>query len=72
MSRFMFQVEVFLSHVDSFFMSTFFFSRGECFFFISSRDFCSLQGLSSGHFAIEGEMLPRSTCWHLLAMIKVI
>ena len=61
----------FLSHVENFFMLTFFFSRGECVF-IASRDFCSLRGLSSGHFAIQGEMLPRSTCRHLLAMIKVI
>ena len=38
-------------------MSTFFFSRGECVF-IASRDFCYLRGLSSGHFAIQGEMLP--------------
>ena len=39
-------------------------------FFIASRDFCYLRGFLSGHFAIQGEMLPRSTCWHL--MIKVI
>ena len=53
----------FLSDVENFFMSTFFFSRGECVF-IASRDFCYLWGLSRGHFAIQGEMLPRSTCWH--------
>ena len=61
MSRFLFQVEVF-------FMSTFSFQE-ENFSFMSSRDFCSPRGLSSGHFSIHGEMLPRSTCWHFLAMI---
>ena len=44
----------------------------ENFFLSQVEKFCSLRGLSSGHFSIQGEMLPRSTCWHLLAMIKVI
>ena len=71
MSRFLFQVEVFISCREFFHVDIFQFQE-ENFFFISSRDFCSLRGLSSGHFSIQGEMLPTSTCWHFLAMIKVI
>ena len=62
MSRFFFQVENFFFHVeifisnrDFYLMSTVFSYRHfslkeENFFFISGRDFCSLRGLSSGHF----------------------
>ena len=61
MSRFLFQVENLFFHVEIFISSRgfhlmsrvfscrhFSFSRGG-FFFISSRDFCSLRGLLIGH-----------------------
>ena len=69
MSRFLFQVEIFISFRQFFHIDIFLLKR-RIFFFISGRDFCYLGGLSRGHFWIQGEMLPRSTCWHLLAMIK--
>ena len=53
----------FLSHVENFFMLTFFFSRGECVF-IASREFCSLRGLSSGHFAIQGRVKTSQDYWY--------
>ena len=53
--EFFFHVEIFISRRDFYLMSTVFsyqhFSfKEENFFFISGRDFCSLRGLSSGHF----------------------
>ena len=70
MSRFVFQAEFFISCREFFHVDIFLFKRRSVF--IARREFCYLRGLSSGHFAIQGEMLPRSTCRHLMAMIKVI
>ena len=75
----------FYSSRDFFFKLRFFSSKGFPFksrsfllkmrCFNSSRNFFSCRGLSSGHFSIQGAMLPRigrSTCCHFLAKIKVI